>query len=181
MKYICFTVLLTVALTLVAADAPLTPPAASQAPASKSAPPPLKGTIQKTTPGATAAAKNDANDIASLRAKAERGNVIAQYNLGLAYADGRETEMDLAEAFVWLSIAAQNGGTGKALDALLTKMSSLQINEGRRRLDALRAGNPLLKAPAPSAAPAADTKAVATTKAPAPAPTPRKPKISTTN
>ena len=44
--------------------------------------------------------------IASLRQKAESGNAIAQYNLGLAYAQGRDIPADLPEAFVWLSLAA---------------------------------------------------------------------------
>src|SRR4051812_1401343 len=35
--------------------------------------------------------KVDASDLEGLRNKAERGNAIAQYNLGLAYAQGRQT------------------------------------------------------------------------------------------
>ena len=36
--------------------------------------------------------------IAALHAKAENGNAVAQYNLGLAYAAGRGVAVDQAEA-----------------------------------------------------------------------------------
>src|SRR4051812_18603461 len=64
-------------------------------------------------------AKVDAADLPALRAKAERGNAIAQYNLGLAYMQGRQTNADLVEAFVWLTLAADTGSTGKALETLV--------------------------------------------------------------
>ena len=41
--------------------------------------------------------------LASLHAKAENGNSIAQYNLGIAYAAGRGVPVDQAEAYVWLT------------------------------------------------------------------------------
>ncbi|MBC7367662.1 MAG: SEL1-like repeat protein, partial [Undibacterium sp.] len=72
--------------------------------------------------------------LASLRQKAESGNAIAQYNLGLAYAQGRDTPADLSEAFVWLSLAADSGSTGRALDSLLRDLSPAQLSEGLRRL-----------------------------------------------
>ncbi|MBX3751794.1 MAG: sel1 repeat family protein, partial [Opitutaceae bacterium] len=61
----------------------------------------------------------DSPEIVSLRTKAERGNAIAQYNLGLAYATGKDTARDLAEAYVWLTLAEENGTTGKAVRSLL--------------------------------------------------------------
>ena len=54
-------------------------------------------------------------ELAALRAKAEQGNGVAQYNLGLAYADAQQPYADRVEAFVWLSLAAERGSTGKAL------------------------------------------------------------------
>lgn len=84
-------------------------------------------------------------EIISLRVKAERGNAIAEYNLGLAYAQGRVVPVDLAEAYVWLSLAAETGSTGKALEALLGTINNSQLAEGRRRLETLRATNPYLK------------------------------------
>jgi TPR repeat protein len=77
-------------------------------------------------------------EISALRAKAERGNGLAQYNLGLAYAEGDSVPADLAEAFVWLSLASSNGATGKALDQVLGNITDAQLAEGRRRLDEYR-------------------------------------------
>ncbi len=79
-----------------------------------------------------------AEDIASLRAKASRGNALAQYNLGLAYTQGRIVAADPAEAFLWLTLASESGATGKALDSLLGKITDEQLAEGRRRLGAYR-------------------------------------------
>lgn len=78
-------------------------------------------------------------EITSLRAKAEKGNSIAQYNLGLSYATGRDVTPDLSEAYLWLSLAATNGTTGKALNTLLEQMTPAQLAEGRRRLATHRA------------------------------------------
>ncbi len=61
----------------------------------------------------------EAPEIASLRDKAERGNSIAQYNLGLAYVNGS----DLPKAYVWLTLAEENGMTGKALRSVLAEIS----------------------------------------------------------
>lgn len=77
-------------------------------------------------------------EIASLRLKAERGNALAQYNLGLAYAQGRLVPADLAEAFAWLSLASESGATGKALDSLLGSITDQQLAEGRNRLGTYR-------------------------------------------
>ncbi len=78
-------------------------------------------------------------EVVSLRAKAEKGNALAQYNLGLAYTQGLLVPADLPEAFVWLSLASENGSTGKALDDMLGTISDAQLTEGRRRLREYRA------------------------------------------
>ena len=80
----------------------------------------------------------DADEAAVLRAKAERGNALAQYNLGLLYEQGRQVPADPAEAFAWLSLASESGATGKALDSLLGNISDAQLAEGRRRLGLYR-------------------------------------------
>lgn len=79
-----------------------------------------------------AAAESD--ELAALRAKAERGNALAQYNLGLASIQGRLGPADPAEAFAWLTLASENGATGKALDSLLGNITDEQLTEGKRRL-----------------------------------------------
>ena len=78
------------------------------------------------------------DELAALRAKAEHGNALAQYNLGLVYVQGRLTTPDPAEAFAWLSLASESGATGKALDSLLGKITDEQLAEGRRRLGTYR-------------------------------------------
>src|ERR1044071_8477547 len=73
--------------------------------------------------------RNEPVEIAALRAKAEHGNAIAQYNLGLAYSQGRQVPLDLAEAFIWLTLASESGSTGRALETLLGNMNADQITE----------------------------------------------------
>ena len=86
-------------------------------------------------------------EVTALRYKAEKGNSIAQYNLGLVYAQGREVPVDLPEAFVWLSLAAENGSTGKALETMLGTMTAEQLAEGRKRLELHHATIAATKAP----------------------------------
>ena len=81
-------------------------------------------------------AATSANGIASLRAKAEAGNAIAQYNLGLVYADESEPAHDLIEAYLWLSRAASNGARGRQLDILTKRLTDAQIAKADRLLPA---------------------------------------------
>lgn len=101
----------------------------------------------------------------SLRTKADRGNAIAQYNLGLAYADRRETIYNPAEAYAWLSLAAANGTRGKALATLTGLLTPEQLAEGQRRL-ALLKNSPV----SPVVATASPILAVDDSAAPAPSP-----------
>lgn len=78
------------------------------------------------------------DEVTSLRAKAEHGNALAQYNLGLIYVQGRLAPADPAEAFAWLTLASESGATGKALDSLLGKITDEQLAEGKKRLVAYR-------------------------------------------
>src|SRR5690349_12629703 len=75
----------------------------------------------------SSAGRSEPAEVAALRAKAERGNAIAQYNLGLTYLQGREVPTDLIESFVWLTLAAEGGSTGRALDTALGAMTAEQI------------------------------------------------------
>jgi hypothetical protein len=77
-------------------------------------------------------------DLAQLRAKAEKGNAIAQYNLGLAYAEGKALPKDPIEAYVWMRLAIENGGTGTALGVLVREMSADDLAAGRTRLEERR-------------------------------------------
>ena len=66
--------------------------------------------------------------------KARRGNGVAQYNLGLAYAEGRGVTVDPVEAYVWLSLARENGARGRALDTLTSALDRGTLDVAQRRL-----------------------------------------------
>lgn len=74
--------------------------------------------------------------ILSLRpAAAERGHLIAQNNLGLAYRDGDGVERDTAEAYKWLSLAAERkyALAENNLNSLLPGLTPADVAEGKRR------------------------------------------------
>ena len=48
-------------------------------------------------------------ELAQLRALAEQGNAVAQYNLGFRYANGDGVPQDNAEAVRWWRLAAEQG------------------------------------------------------------------------
>jgi nucleoid-associated protein YgaU/TPR repeat protein len=87
-------------------------------------------------------------ELDSLRTKADRGNAIAQYNLGLAYSDRRESIYDPAQAYAWLSIAAENGTNGNALATLTSLLTPEQLAEGKRLLASLTV-SPVSATPSP--------------------------------
>ncbi len=96
-------------------------------------------------------------ELAALVAKAEKGNAIAQYNLGLAYAEGRGVPIDNAEAYVWLSIAMENGARGRALDTVVARLSAAELDEAKARLAQHRVALGMRSTPtaAPTETPAA--------------------------
>lgn len=53
--------------------------------------------------------RNDPEAAARLIAEADRGDVDAQYAAGLIYAEGRGVEIDLVQAFYWLTQAIEQG------------------------------------------------------------------------
>ncbi len=76
------------------------------------------------------------------RAAAEKGDARAQANLGLLYLDGRGVRYDLAQAYLWLKLSANQGnavGT-KYVDELELpkKMSESELAEGERLLNEFR-------------------------------------------
>ncbi|MDI1320031.1 MAG: hypothetical protein PSW75_07545, partial [bacterium] len=89
----------------------------------------------------TAASAQDSTEIIALRAKAERGNGIAQYNLGLAYLEGRGTVADPIQAYVWLSLARENGTRGRALDTLVGSLDKATLEAAQQKFTAYKAAN----------------------------------------
>ncbi len=53
--------------------------------------------------------RHDPDVAAALRAEAMKGDLDAQYGLGLVYAEGRGVEQDEVEAYAWLSVAMLGG------------------------------------------------------------------------
>lgn len=102
--------------------------------------------------GAHLLAQTSAADLAFLRDKAESGNAIAQYNLGLIYADEDEPAFDIIEAYVWLSRAANNGARGRQLNFVAERLTPEELSEGNRRLGQVNT-------PAPRTAPVASPPA----------------------
>jgi len=82
----------------------------------------------------TPAFPQESSEVAALLAKARKGNGIAQYNLGLAYAEGKGVAADPVEAYVWLSLARENGARGRALDNLMGTLDKDSVEQAQRRL-----------------------------------------------
>jgi TPR repeat protein len=53
--------------------------------------------------------RNDPSKVPAILEAAQRGEMDAQYALGLIYADGRGVSIDLAQAHFWLSRAVEQG------------------------------------------------------------------------
>lgn len=53
--------------------------------------------------------RNDPQVASDLLAEAELGDVNAQYGMGLIYAEGRGVPQDDALAFLWLTLAGEQG------------------------------------------------------------------------
>src|SRR5262249_26104631 len=100
----------------------------------------------------TPALADSDSEALALFAQARRGNAIAQYNLGLAYAQGQGVTADPIEAFVWLSLARENGAHGQALEDLSKTMTADQLTQARARLAERRQMKGII-APAPKPEP----------------------------
>ena len=61
------------------------------------------------------AADKDKEEFEKTKSKAEKGDRVAQHNLGLMYLDGEEVLQDYVTAYAWLNIAAANGNVEAAV------------------------------------------------------------------
>ncbi len=85
--------------------------------------------------GVDAYEKGDyATALMEFRVLAEQGDAIAQYNLGLMYANGRGVPRDYVQARMWFNLAAaQDNETARTLrDKLAKKMTPAQLDEAQR-------------------------------------------------
>jgi TPR repeat protein len=69
-----------------------------------------------------------------LRSKAEQGDAMAQYNLGVLYARGWGVPQDFIEAHLWLSLAAAQGNklAAQEHDKVVMKMTPEEIAEAQQ-------------------------------------------------
>ncbi len=82
--------------------------------------------------------RNDPAKVGVVRDAARRGEVDAQYAMGLIYADGRGVAIDLAQAHYWLSLAVAQGD--KDADVLRNIIGSRMSDEEYEASKRLRAG-----------------------------------------
>jgi TPR repeat protein len=68
---------------------------------------------------------------------------LAQFSLGVMYADGRGADKDLVKAHMWLNLAATAGQSkaGELLDVIAKDMSSAQIAQAQQLANAWRPGS----------------------------------------
>jgi TPR repeat protein len=75
-----------------------------------------------------------ASDPRALAAAAERGDVEAQFDLGLRYVRGLGVPQDYVLGYMWLNLAAARGlaDADRLRDALGAKLTAAQTNEAQR-------------------------------------------------
>jgi TPR repeat protein len=71
---------------------------------------------------------------------AQRGDPVAQYNIGRLYARGEGVARDLPEAYKWFTLATVGGRRegDQARQAISRHMTPVQMAEGLRRAEAWR-------------------------------------------
>lgn len=82
--------------------------------------------------------RNDPSKVGPVREAALRGEVDAQYAMGLIYAEGRGVEIDLALAHYWLSLAVAQGD--RDADLLRNIVGSQMTDDEYAAAKRLRAG-----------------------------------------
>ena len=80
------------------------------------------------------ASQDDEETIKWRQIGAERGNAVAQFNLGIAHLKGRGVDKNYVEAYKWLRLSAMEGyDEAPALcDALEKKMDAADVTKARR-------------------------------------------------
>lgn len=88
--------------------------------------------------------RNDPSKVARVREAAERGEMDAQYAMGLIYAEGRGVEIDLARAHFWLSLAIAQGDTDADLlrNIIGSQMTDAEFDAAKELAVAHRATHP---------------------------------------
>lgn len=82
--------------------------------------------------------RNDPSKVPPILEAAQRGEVDAQYALGMVYAEGRGVPIDLARAHYWLSLAVAQGDRDAEL--LRNIVGSQMTDEEYEAAKRMRAG-----------------------------------------
>ncbi len=95
-------------------------------------------------------AVEDSEQLKALKRAAESGDVSAQYEIGVLYEFGYRMKTHLIPALAWYMVAADNGDARaiKRRDALMTQLSSEQVEEARRLRAGFGAAKPAATKPA---------------------------------
>jgi len=88
--------------------------------------------------------RNDPETAARLIADAERGDVDAQYAVGLIYAEGRGVEPDPVQAYYWLTRAIEQGDRDaeRLRHLVAAGMSDADFDAARRLVVLARRAHP---------------------------------------
>ena len=87
--------------------------------------------------------RDETETIEWIKKGAQRGNVLAQFNLGGAYLKGKGVYKNNVEAYRWLFLSAE-GGHNEALaicDALAKKMEPADVAEAKKLAQSWRAAS----------------------------------------
>lgn len=91
--------------------------------------------------------RNDPEAAAELEVQAELGDMDAQYAMGLIYAEGRGVRQDDAQAFLWLTLAGEQGD-GDALTLRDVIGANMSADDHVRALELYRQRRPFNGSPA---------------------------------
>ena len=93
------------------------------------------------------AADKDKEEFEKTKSKAEKGDQVAQYNLGFMYHNGDGVLEDDVTAYAWFNIAAFDGNatTKKNKKLQVKEMSAEQIAEAQKLSKEMLNKNPKLK------------------------------------
>lgn len=90
--------------------------------------------------------RNDPSKVPPIRERAQKGEMDAQYAMGLIYAEGRGVEIDLAQSHYWLSLAVDQGDRDAVLlrNVVGCRMTEVEFAAAKRlrlgpNLDAVKA------------------------------------------
>ncbi len=79
--------------------------------------------------------RNDPSKVPAIRAAAQRGEVDAQFAMGLVYAEGRGVPIDLAQSHYWLSLAIDQGDRdAESLRNIIGSQMTAEEYQAARRL-----------------------------------------------